>query len=364
MYPSNNPRSFRTTELVKELRRQGHSVTLYIVKEFPEQDELANEYGFTLKNLGKPGLPDVPLNYKNKFLKLFFRGLNRLLDLLFVYPDIELMFLVNKALKVEKDYDLLISIAVPYPIHWGVALARQNKHRIAKTWVADCGDPFMGCKTDSFKKLFYFKYVEKWFCRKTDFISIPNKDHQSQYYPEFESKMRFIPQGFRFEDYSDSKVDVKNKIPTFAFAGVLLKQKRDPEKLLKYLASIDSDFKFILYTQSEKLIEPFKNALGSKIEVRPYIPREELIRKLSEMDFLVNIEFHSSVMSNSPSKLIDYAIVGRPILSLNMEKFESNKVDEFLKSNYESMLVQKNIEDFHIENVAKQFIQFTEHQNE
>ena len=33
----------------------------------------------------------------------------------------------NKVLKQEKGYDLLISIAVPHPIHWGVAMAREKK---------------------------------------------------------------------------------------------------------------------------------------------------------------------------------------------------------------------------------------------
>ncbi|MCK5338692.1 MAG: hypothetical protein KAJ50_07770, partial [Bacteroidales bacterium] len=91
----------------------------------------------------------------------------------FEYPAIEEMFKVKKILKNENGYDLLISFAVPFPVHWGTAWARTKNHEIAKVWVADCGDPYMGNTNDSFRKLFYFKYPEKWFCKKTDFITIP-----------------------------------------------------------------------------------------------------------------------------------------------------------------------------------------------
>ena len=82
------------------------------------------------------------------------------------------------------------------------------------------------------------------------------------------------------------------------------------------------------------------------------------------MDFLINIEFHSVVGSNSPSKLIDYAIVDRPVLSLSMEDFDKQKLDEFLVGNYKRRLIQKNIDDFHIENVVDKFLQLIESENE
>ena len=33
----------------------------------------------------------------------------------------ELMFKVNKGTAKEEGYDLRVSIAIPFPIHWGVA---------------------------------------------------------------------------------------------------------------------------------------------------------------------------------------------------------------------------------------------------
>jgi len=357
-YPVNSPRSFRTTELANELARQGHNVTILIPKNQDVHLDLENEFGYVINDLGNPKLKNFqPVG--SKFSAFLIRLLRRILLMIFEYPEIEYMFKTHKALLNEDGYDLLISIAVPYPIHWGVAWARKKNHRIAQVWVADCGDPYVGCKTDSFKKFFYFKFVEKWFCRKADYISIPNQDHLSQYFSEFESKIKFISQGFKFENSNIYKGHINNEIPTFCFAGVLLKVARNPSLLLEYLVSIDKNFKFIIYTNSNELLIPFIEKLGARMEIRPYITREELIYNLSQMDFLVNIEFHSSVQSNSPSKLIDYVIANRPILSLNMENFEHNKVDEFLAGNYSKKLFINDIDKFRIENVVTKFLQLS-----
>jgi hypothetical protein len=94
--------------------------------------------------------------------------------------------MVKKKLKTENAcYDLLISIAVPHTVHWGVAACRSTSHQIANTWVADCGDPYVGQENDSFKVPFYFSWVEKWFMRKADFISVPTNGAIAAYFPEF-----------------------------------------------------------------------------------------------------------------------------------------------------------------------------------
>ena len=354
-YPENSPRSFRTTELAKELAAQDHDVTVYFPQNGYDYSNFASESNLTIKNMGDLRCKNISIR-GNKLSSLFRRGLARFLLLLFEYPGIEFYFKVTSLLKHEKGYDLLISVAVPFPIHWGVAKARIKKNNIAKVWVADCGDPYMGCKTDSFNKFFYFRYVERWFCRKADYISVPNEDHFGQYYKEFVPKLRAIPQGFKFEDSNVYKGEILHEVPTFAFAGVLLKESRDPTELLKYLVTKDEDFKFILYTESHHLLEPFREALGQKLEIRSYILREELIFVLSQMDFLLNIEFHSSVGSNSPSKLIDYAIAQRPVLSLSMENLNTQLVDEFLKRDYRGKFELKDVDRFRIENVASQFL--------
>ena len=287
------------------------------------------------------------------------RVVNRALLQLVLYPDIELMFKVKKALKKENEtYDLLITIAVPHSIHWGTAWARTKKHPIAPTWIADCGDPFMGAVHDSFKKVFYFKYLEKWFCRKADYIAVPKIMMKENYYPEFQHKVIEISQGFRFDDVVLHQGAIKNEVPTFAFAGTFIRTTRNPTPLLDYLATVTVPFKFVIYTETPDLALAFQSALKDKLEIRRYIPRIDLLNQLSSMDFLVNIAYDP--VHQAPSKLIDYYLTKRPILSSLTNDFDTKTIDAFLTGDYSNTFVFENIEQYKIENVVKKFLSFLE----
>lgn len=351
-YPIQSPRAFRATELAKEFVKHGHDVTVLTPSQ-PKQTEFSKQHNIEIKDLGKASLPSIDIDRKNKWSSLFFRLVRRMLQLLFEYPDIELMFHVARKLKKEKGYDLMISVAVPYPIHWGTALARKAKHRIAKIWIADCGDPYMGDRTDSFRKLFYFRYIEKWFMRKTDYVTIPIEEARQAYYPEFHRKIRIIPQGFNFELQQNKPGKVNNTVPTFVYAGSFILGIRDPRQFLDILTQVDENFKFIVYTKSVSLFDGYTQALKEKLEVKPYIPRNELIECMKSVDFLVNFDNNTAVQS--PSKLIDYALAQRPVLNI------TNKIDEqiliqFIRGNYKGQYEIKGIERFHIKNVANNFL--------
>jgi len=357
-YPMNSPRSFRTTELVKEFARQGHEVVLLT----PWNEELHPgfelKHGIRIKDLGSANLKRFDSSENGRVVSLFKRILNRALNLLIEFPDIQWMWKVKKALKYESGYDLLISIAAPHSVHWGVAWTRSERHPIAKTWVADCGDPFMGTVLDTFRKLFYFKHLEKMFCRKADFITVPIKEAIDAYYPEFRSKIRVIPQGFNFDEVTiDRSAYRKNGKPIFAYAGTLIPGGRDPGEFLEYLSDLGKDFKFILYTKSRSLVDPWKERMNGKLEVRDYIPREELLKELSKMDFLVN--FENSTPLQMPSKLIDYYLTGRPVLSVPSKKINREKVSEFMAGSYDRKIDFSGMERFRIENVCHRFLELS-----
>ena len=358
-YPENSPRSFRTTELVKEFARKGNNVTVLT----PKIDEIhipfEKKHKITIKNLGKLKFKDIDFRSGGKITILLKRVFRRALNLLFDYPDIELLFLVKKALLKEEDYDLLISIAAPHPVHWGVARVWKKKKNIAKTWIADCGDPFMGVTTDSFKKPFYFKYVEKYWCKKADYITVPFLGAKDGYYKEFHKKIKVIPQGLNFEEIEVQPLVYKpNKILTFAYAGGLIPGARDPKKFIEYLLTTGIDFKFILYTKSVAMVTPLLAKAKNKIEIKDYIPREKLIMALSKMDFIVN--FNNGVSTQLPSKLIDYYLAKRPVLSIDSFKFDKGIVAQFLHRDYKNKFIYNNPEQYKIENVAQEFLNLIE----
>lgn len=251
----------------------------------------------------------------------------------------------------------MISFAVPHPVHWGVAWSRSKKHQISGIWVADCGDPYMGDVMDSFRHMFYFRFLEKWFCRKADYISVPIQGAMMGYYPEFHHKIRIIPQGFDF-DLNQKEIDQSiNDVPTFAYAGGFIPGARDPKPLMDYLINLTLPFRFLVYTNKPELIDEYKVALNGELLVSDYIPRNDLMKILARMDFLINFDNNTSL--NSPSKLIDYVIANRPVLNIT-NNFIGEDLLAFLKRDYGKRMLLPEPEQFHIRNISRLFLDLLE----
>lgn len=346
-YPEITPRAFRAFELAKEFSNQGHEVTVLTTVKKCSYVTLEAKYGFKVKDI-----------VKNEPSELQGNGIKRIVRFallhIFQYPYIFLSSNFKNALNKENGYDLLISIAHPFPVHFGVALARGKNKSLAKTWVADCGDPFAGNQHGRLPYPFYYKWLENWFCKRVDFITIPIKEALPAY-PEFcRDKIRVIPQGFNFAEVKPSYKKENNKVPTFAYAGNTSPGLRDPRLLLDFLNNTKKDFKFIIYTRNTEFLKPYQLKLGAKLELRDYVPRNKLINELGTMDFLLNLENKGSVQK--PSKLIDYALLKRPILSILPANLDKEKIVAFLDGDYTKALKIDNLESYSILNVTKEFL--------
>lgn len=350
-FPEIEPRSFRTTSLVNELSKKGHDITVCIpYREFDNEDFLNKNnvnIVYLTRNKITPNLPKGK-NIFSRIVRFSFGIFNRYTQ----YPYIKLVFKIPTILRRLKRCDLLISIAAPHVIHWGCAIAVKNKKICCDKWIADCGDPFMGDQT--VKKPFYFKYFEHLFCRNVDFITIPIVDAINAYYPEYRSKIRIIPQGFDISSKSKYIKIRTNECPTFAYAGSFYPNYRDPSVFLEYLTSLNFEFKFILYTKRINLLDKYITKLGHKIEIRDYIPREELLDVLSQMDFLINFENSGEVQS--PSKLIDYALTNRPIFSVKINYIDKDLFLNFISGDYPTNCINVNLDLYDIRNVTQKFL--------
>lgn len=353
-FPINTPRAFRTTELAKEFARQGHLVKVLTPRADRIHDQFEKEHGIEIGDLGKTRWKIVEVKGSG-LIRLIRRGIVRFSKLLFEYPNIEYKKLVKRALKQESGYDLLISIAVPHPIHWGVAKIDPKARKICRTWVADCGDPYVGQENDTFKVPFYFSFVEKRFMRKADYISVPTKGAISAYFQEFHSKIRVISQGFRFEDYQYDSKERPNPIPRFAYAGGFIPGRRDPSELLHFLQTLKSDFEFHIFTNTPQLAANRLNGSDKRIVLHDPVPREELLKELKTMDFMVN--FENVGFRQTPSKLIDYLILEKPVLSIRTGALDDEVVEEFLSGKYDKQYHFEDPEQYRIENVCNKFLQ-------
>lgn len=351
IHPQLSPRAFRSTELAKELARQGHNVTLYAVLGSYDYSEFERDTEVKVKNV-KMFLPVQKSDGVHK-LGLLSRIFIKLFKYSLEFPDIELMFKTANIIKKSDNIDLLITIAKPFTIHWGAALSKTiYQNRFPKTWIADCGDPYMGSAFTS--PPFYFKYVEKWFSKKADYLTVPIYEAKEGYYKEFHNKIKIIPQGFKFDKPIIPTKPPINKIPTFIYAGTFIKNGRDPGLFLEYLATIKQDFLFVIYTKNKKFITPFLPVLKNRVILKDYIPRIELLEEMKQADFLLN--FDNGTARQSPSKLIDYAIVNRPVLNIQGHHIHKNKILEFLSGDYTHQLKIENIDQYRIENVTRKFI--------
>lgn len=174
------------------------------------------------------------------------------------------------------------------------------------------------------------------------------------YYPEFRDKIKVIPQGFDFDAVKILEYK-KNNIPTFAFAGSFIPGKRDPRKLFEYLCTIEKPFKFYIYGTSDKSRwSDILSKLEGKVFFEKPIPRAELLPKLSKMDFLINIG--NGTKMQTPSKLIDYTLVKRPILTIETNDIKENILSEFLEGNYSNQDAPIDICRYDIHNVVQQFL--------
>ncbi|MBK9042487.1 MAG: hypothetical protein IPN97_04575 [Saprospiraceae bacterium] len=72
-----------------------------------------------------------------------------------------------------------------------------------------------------------------------------------------------------------------------------------------------------------------------------------MIKELSKSDFVLNIE-NSEIKENLPSKLIDYCLSGRPILSIDSNNINYDNIRDFLEGNYTGQLVIENIDAYNI----------------
>jgi hypothetical protein len=356
-FPEQSPRSFRTTELAKEFARKGHHVDVLLPQNMEEEIKKSFE-----NSLGLNFIFFGPLNWKSlgrskiTWIGDWKRKFGRLLFLLFEYPNIEIYFKLPKKLKTLKGYDLMVSIAVPHENHWAIAKIRNIKNPIAKTWVADCGDPFMANVLETITPPFYFSRLENNFLKTADFISVPTENSRKAYEGGYNEKFKVIPQGFNFKEVEIVKEKPTHDVPTFAYAGgVSATGIRSLHQVIKVLKEIGKPFKFHVFGGNAKaVLNEVVKGYENEIILHDAIPRSKLLYKLSEMDFLINLD--NGTHLNTPSKLIDYALAKRPILNINPIHPNKEKIITFLKGKHSEAIIIEDIQAYNIKNIATKFL--------
>ena len=149
---------------------------------------------------------------------------------------------------------------------------------------------------------------------------------------------------------------LSNLKSTYVFNSEESKQK-DLSKIALVSSSTDAFIKGEFWekqsTSDTSLISyTAKKLLGEKLLIKSPIDRESLIHEMAKMDFVINFDNDNAIQR--PSKLIDYAMSRRPILSFNHQTFRSEDFQAFLKGDY-SAQYHVDLEQYDIRRVVDQF---------
>lgn len=357
-YPSIHPRAFRATELAKEFVRNGHHVTeisCKTIKEF-DYEEYSRNTGIEIIKLDvfrRNRVAEVA-SHKQTVLYSIKRFLIEYLLCGNLYKYSKEISTKLSKLDCWDNADLVIVLSTPFPCHYGFYKFVKKREHFFVT-IFDSGDPFYYSKQTN--RAIWFKYIEKNVYKYCDFLTIPTANAIHLYSPLIpEDKIKIIPQGFNMRDLNLYKGEFGIPVK-MAYAGVFYWDIRNPEFLFEALENSPVDYEFYLFMRYkdgklEEVLEKYPR-LKSQMHIHLCVPHDDLISELSKMHFLINIENLSN--TQMPSKLIDYGMTGRPVLSCNEKNFELAKLERFLHGDYTGQY-EVNIDEYNIELIAKKFI--------
>lgn len=360
--PSKNPRAFRTSELVRELSIRGYTVDLFAPCNAVFDDSFSVEhikhYGVKSYDDRRMEGPESPFRKQNTLTKIVYSLLRNTVryfsgegirDLVYSLHLLKALCMNTK----NKEYDVVIAISYPFYVLFVTVVYTYLKKK-GRIKIADCGDPFY--YNPAFTKAFYIKYIERFVLRRFQWLIIPMEDAVPSYqHCAMGGRIRIIPQGFRLLFVRHDEY-VPHEVPVFCYAGVFYKNIRDPRFFLEYLCSVNSDFCFVVYALNDlftqEILMLYKQRLGERLLIKPPVGRECLIHEMAKMDFVIN--FDNDNATQRPSKLIDYAMSRRPILSFNCQTFRPEVFQAFLKGDY-SAQYHVDLEQYDIRRVVDQF---------
>lgn len=363
-HPELHPRAFRAYELAKEYAIQGHDVEVFLltrIKGF-DYEQLSQELHIKItilplytRELGAENI----FQQTNPLLRWIHWGYRWLLEYLlagnlFVYST-----RIAECLKHEmQQKDMVIALSTPFMNLLGLAkYVHAHKAQSKTIYIADSGDPFY--YSQQTKRALYFKWVEKWVYRHFDYLSIPTSDAIPAYAPLIpREKIQIIPQAFNMREVYLSPAPTSD-IPTFAYAGVFYQDIRNPEFLFKHLCTLTEDFRFHVYLRHRdphitSVLDKYQKQLGEKLIIHYSVKRTDLLYRLSECHFLINIS--NTTSTQLPSKLIDYGITKRPVYSFDKQSFNPQVFTAFMHGDY-THAMPIDIRPYDIEVVTKQFLE-------
>ncbi len=317
-YPESNPRSVRWQSLLQQWAKYRNCKIDLIIQK--------SQY-------------KLPF-YKNvKYHFFYFRKKNWVPKIL--YKFIWTILVVKKIAQLLSlnNYDTVISSSHPSVSHIAVLISKFFTKNRTK-WIAEFGDPISTSPTLS-RKFYNFlnRIIDQQILNKSNLIIVPIPESKNSLLNNFSNlkpaKIKVIPQAIFFKKNkiknSSNKKNIafnKDKI-NIIYAGSFYPKIRSPIILfesLKLLKAIEAKkyhmLNFHFFGKSHTIRSIIKEYLflieDKVVKFHGEVSRDTCRKMYQQADYLLNISNDSK--NQLPSKLIEYLIVKKPIISINYKK--------------------------------------------
>ncbi len=225
------------------------------------------------------------------------------------------------------DPDAIVSVSPTFTaVAVGRSVARRRPSRLR--WLIDLGDPFSFAEEAPQNNFRLYRGLNIRFERgcfaEADAVSVTTPETRDRYaalFPESARKIAVIPPLLALPETIGEPAERPDR-RRLVFLGRLYPSIRRPDFLLALFAALKDceaaercELHFYGNTwECEASFAPYRHRLGRDIHVHGPVPREQAISAMRSADVLVNIG--NDTHYQLPSKIVEYAITGKPILNL------------------------------------------------
>lgn len=377
--PAVNARAFRWTAIAEYWAAQGHVVDV-IVAWAPARARSETRNGVTIHRVGgrvaerlrallnragphavsTTGGRQLPSSFKQSIFAAVMRGMKWLHDRTWkrvYWPDSACLWYFAAKRKArtllrEGDFDALITSSLPFTDHLvGKALMWVKPDIV---WLADIGDPF--CFLDLtphnnptlYRRLNY--YADESVFNSADVLSVTTeqtRDCYVQLFPQAENRLHVLgPLLLPSTKWQKKQVFPSDGITRLVYVGTLYRTIRNPEPILEFFSEllrqrpngqIELHF-FGTINDCGPCFDRYPDLLGKRIFLHGVVDRDTALSALQDATALINIG--NDTKYQLPSKVLEYAASGRPLI--NVVKDDSDSSVEALRAHPACLMLFKD----------------------
>tara|TARA_B100000427_G_scaffold188428_1_gene156606 strand:+ start:43 stop:1272 length:1230 start_codon:yes stop_codon:yes gene_type:complete len=362
--PHVSPRTTRWKLIVEELISLGHQVTVITGTKQDQEDKDVN-----IIYVGNKNTSNIVKNFREKsnnltdsnlFKRILYNSLKKIYRFTvktFAWPDYSMFWLISiyrNRKKLKLDYDLLITVSLPFSSHIAGYLINKKNN---KKWVMDIGDPFTLKKDAPENNYLLYGALNKYFENKlyslADKIMFTHNDAMHTHKEYFK-----LPNGkvvvanpiskFDKEIYQKSLNYNYNSLPIkFGYFGIFTKGVRSPINFLETLRK-KKNIEFHWYVNNDSQSEIIINNQESESIVHSIVPRNKALNIMAEsMHCLLSIGNLNP--TQLPSKVIEYISTGKPVV--HFAEIENDPVIK-IANDFDNLFIitsKTNLDQFFIE---------------